>query len=90
MLLIIVPAAAAGTWRMPNGELTLKQRYQAISGILETDGKAIPITNGRLRGDRISFAAGGMTYAGRGSGDSTGGDNDAWNARRAPREAVTR
>jgi SAM-dependent methyltransferase len=90
VLLIIVPADAAGTWRMPNGELTLKQQYQAVSGILETDGKATPITNGRLRGNRISFTAGGTTYAGRVSGNSMRGDDGAWSASRAPQETVTR
>jgi SAM-dependent methyltransferase len=90
VLLIVIPAEVAGTWRMPNGELTLKQQYQAVSGILEKDGTAFPITNGRLRGDLISFTAGGTTYAGRVSGDSMRGDDGAWSASRAPRESVTR
>ena len=82
VLLIIVPADAAGTWRMPQGRLTLSQRYQSVNGILEAGGQAIPITNGRLRGDRISFTAGSTEYVGRVNGDTMRGVNSAWNATR--------
>jgi len=34
----IVPARAAGTHKLPAGELTLRQRYQMLSGTLETEG----------------------------------------------------
>ena len=80
VLLIIVPAYVAGTWRMPKGELVLEQRFQTVSGSLTLDGKLMPVTNGRLRGDRISFAAGGTTYSGRVSGSSMRGDDGAWTA----------
>lgn len=82
VLLIIVPAAAAGTWRMPQGELTLRQRHQSVTGILEADGQAIPITKGRVRGDRISFVAGSIEYVGRINGDTLHGVNGAWSATR--------
>ena len=84
VLLIIVPAVVAGTWRMPAGELALEQRFQAVSGSLSVDGKSTPVTNGRLRGDRISFTAGGTTYSGRVSGDSMRGDAGSWTATRLP------
>src|SRR5207344_1449998 len=31
-LLYIVPAKVAGTWQLPQGELTLEQKFQAVSG----------------------------------------------------------
>jgi len=82
VLLFIVPANAAGTWRMPNGEITLIQKFQTLSGTLSAGGNEMPITSGRLNGDRISFVAGGTTYSGRVSGDDMRGDNGAWTAAR--------
>jgi SAM-dependent methyltransferase len=60
-LLWIVPARVEGTWRLPQGELTLKQEFQMLSGTL---GSA-QISNGKLRGEEISFRAGGADYSGR-------------------------
>ena len=82
VLLFIVPADAAGNWRMPQGEITLVQKFQTLSGTLSAGGNATPITNGRLQGDRISFTAGSATYTGRVSGDAMRGDNGAWAAAR--------
>jgi hypothetical protein len=88
-LLWIVPAKAEGTWQLPRGELTLKQNFQLISGTLKSGSQSMPITNGRLRGDQISFSAGGAQYTGRLSGNAiegtvkSGGSNSKWNATRA-------
>jgi SAM-dependent methyltransferase len=60
-LLWIVPARVGGTWRTPKGDLSLKQKFQVVSGTL---GKE-PIEYGRLRGDEISFKVGETTYEGR-------------------------
>lgn len=67
-----VPAKVGGTWTLPQGELTLKQEFQTISGLLKAGDKVLPVT-GRLRGDRIMFKAGGADYAGRVTGDSIEG-----------------
>ena len=64
-LLWIVPAKAAGTWRTPQGNLTLTQQFQMVSGTLGSEA----IMNGRLRGDEISFSAGGAQYTGRVNGN---------------------
>ena len=48
VLMWIVPAKVEGTWTMPEGRLTLTQKYQMVSGTLGSQ----PITDGRLRGDR--------------------------------------
>ena len=72
-LLFIVPAKVAGTWRLPKGELVLEQTYQKVSGALLAGGASAPITNGRLRGDQISFSVGGTDYVGRVNGDAMDG-----------------
>ena len=64
-LLWIVPAKVGGTHKLPQGELQLKQEFQMISGTLRTEGKTIAIANGRVRGEEISFRAGGRDYRGR-------------------------
>ena len=66
-LLWIVPAKVAGTWQTDAGELLLDQQFQEVSGRLVTDDGAVAVTDGRLRGDRIRFRAGGASYTGRGA-----------------------
>ena len=69
-LLWIVPAKVEGSWSTPQGTLTLKQQFQNISGTL---GSA-PISDGKLKGDEITFTAGGTKYSGRVNGNQiTGG-----------------
>ena len=82
-LLWIVPAKVEGTWRLPQGELTLKQEYQMVSGTLGTT----PISEGKLRGSDITFKAGDALYTGRVSGNSMEGTvgGQRWTAVRAAR-----
>jgi Methyltransferase domain len=87
-LLWIVPAKVAGTWQLPQGELALKQTFQMISGTIRSGNVSTPITNGRLRGDQISFTAGGGQYTGRVNGNVMegnvkGGTDSKWRATRA-------
>ena len=87
-LLWIVPAKVAGTWQLPQGELALKQTFQMISGTIRSGNVSTPITNGRLRGDQISFSAGGNQYTGRVNGNVIegnvkGGTDPKWRATRA-------
>ena len=80
----IVPAKVAGSWKLPQGELTLKQTFQMISGTLK-NGNAATQVSGKLNGDQIAFTAGNVQYSGRVSGNSmegTAGDNK-WSATRA-------
>jgi SAM-dependent methyltransferase len=60
----IVPAKVAGTWTIPQGTLTLEQKYQEVSGTLRTGGKSMRISDGKLRGTEITFVAGDMRYTG--------------------------
>jgi SAM-dependent methyltransferase len=86
-LLWIVPAKVEGNWKLGAGELALKQEFQMVSGTLTTNGKPSPVT-GRLRGDQITFTAGGTEYTGRVAGDAMDGavkanaTNGNWSATR--------
>jgi hypothetical protein len=72
-LLWIVPAKVQGTWKTPQGNLTLTQQFQMLTGNL--GGTAI--SNGKMNGDQITFTAGGTTYTGRVSanGNAIAGSN---------------
>ena len=73
-LLYIVPAKVAGTWRLPQGNLTLAQNFQMLSGTLAAGSTNASITNGRLNGDQIRFTVGGTEYTGRVNGDAMTGE----------------
>ena len=66
-LLWIVPAQVGGTHQLPEGELTLKQSFQKLSGTLRTNGRTVPV-EGRVRGEEIAFTAGGREYRGKANG----------------------
>src|SRR4030095_14489970 len=68
-LLWIVPAKVEGTWQLPQGELTLKQSFQMLSGTLQTGNSASEITNAKMIGDQIVFTASGQQYTGRVNGN---------------------
>jgi hypothetical protein len=82
----IVPAKVGGTWKLAQGELTLKQTFQSISGTLKSGNVSAPV-KGKLNGDQISFTAGNATYTGQVNGNAIdgtvkGGSNGKWNATR--------
>ena len=82
----IVPAKVEGTWQTPQGELTLKQTYQMLTGTLKAGNNSTAIANGKLNGDQITFSAGGNDYSGRVSGNAIEGvakSSSAWKATRA-------
>ncbi len=85
----IVPAKVAGAWRFENGDLTFEQKYQMISGTMRSGNVVHPITNGRLKGEEITFTAGDITYTGRVNGNiiegasGSGASGSAWRATRA-------
>ena len=85
----IVPAKVGGAWQLPQGELTLKQEFQMLTGTLKTGDASTPIADGKMRGSEISFTAGGTQYTGRVSGNAiegatkTGANAGKWTATRA-------
>jgi SAM-dependent methyltransferase len=94
----IVPAKVAGVWRLPQGELTLTQNFQTVTGTLKTGDRTVPVRGGRLRGDQIIFSAGGA-YSGNVNANSiegvviSGGTESKWSATRGaagPAAAPTR
>jgi hypothetical protein len=79
----VVPAKVQGTWQLPQGNLVLNQQFQMVSGTLGST----PISNGRLRGDEITFSASSVRYTGRVNGNVirgtlTGGSGGTWTATR--------
>jgi hypothetical protein len=66
----IVPAKVEGAWEVPGrGTLTLFQTYQMVSGSLDKS----QVSQGRLRGDELTFTAGGTTYTGKVDGNTIRG-----------------
>ena len=88
-LMWIVPARVHGTWRVPDGEIAFDQTFQTVTGTIKTASGSAPIVNGRLRGEEITFVAGGDEYTGRVTGDTMQGQvkgpegERAWSATRA-------
>jgi precorrin-6B methylase 2 len=68
-LLWIVPAKVEGTWQLGENPLALKQQFQMVSGSLGSQA----ISDGRLRGDEITFTVGNAKYTGRVDGNTIKG-----------------
>jgi precorrin-6B methylase 2 len=73
-LLYYVPAKVAGTWKTPQGELTLTQTFQMVTGTLTANGKPVAVT-GKLRGEQLTLQAGGTQLTGKVVGDRIEGTN---------------
>ena len=86
-LLWIVPARVEGTWKLSQGQLTLKQSFQMISGTLNSGTNTVALS-GRLNGEQISFTTGDAQYTGRLRGDvmegtfTSSGSTGTWSASR--------
>ena len=79
-LLYIVPAKAAGRWRLQKGELELEQKFQMLTGTFNLSGVSTAVEGGRLLGEQITFTLGGKEYKRQVSADGMAGDG--WNATR--------
>lgn len=71
-MLWIVPAKVEGTWQTPQGELTLKQTFQMLTGTLKNGNVVTPIT-GKMNGEQITISGGGSDYSGRVVGNAIEG-----------------
>jgi len=60
----VVPRKVAGTYSVAQGEVTLKQQFQMLTGTLKSGDTSEDI-KGRVRGEAIEFSAGGRRYTGR-------------------------
>ena len=87
IFLWIVPAVAGGNWAITeadgrNAALSIEQRFQELTGTLAGTGGTWELEQARLRGTRLSFTAGGRTWAGTVGDAAIAGENGAWSARR--------
>jgi precorrin-6B methylase 2 len=84
----IIPAKVEGTWKLADGELTLKQEFQMVSGTLKTGKKSIDLSAGRIRGNEIAFSSGSDFYTGTIDGNKmegsvkSGSETKKWSATR--------
>jgi SAM-dependent methyltransferase len=69
VLLHIVPARVEGAWRGSGMALDLTQAFQKVAGSVTATAGPATIENGVLRGERLTFTAGGTSYTGQVSGD---------------------
>ncbi len=60
----IVPAKVAGTHKTAQGELTLEQAFQKVTGTLRAKGKAVPV-NGTVKGEDVVLSVNGREMRGR-------------------------
>lgn len=81
----IVPASVGGKWRSPEGELTLTQQFQKVSGAFTGKGAGATVS-GRLVGDRITLRIGDSEVEGVVNGKviagtmKSGGAGGGWTA----------
>ena len=85
--LYVVPANVAGTWALPDGELTLEQQFQNVTGTREIGGIHVAVENGKLRGNEIRFTVNAVEYTGVVNGDTMRGvargrETSEWTAKR--------
>jgi len=85
----IVPAKVEGKWTLSSGgELTFVQQFQMLTGRIKAGGKDLPITEGRLRGNEITFKVGADMYEGKIAGKkmegtfTSGAKTGKWSASR--------
>ena len=65
----VVPRKVAGTYSVAQGEVTLKQQFQMLTGALKSGGTSVEV-KGRVRGELIELSAGDKRYTGRLKGKS--------------------
>jgi len=58
----VVPAKVEGSWKSDNGELMLTQKFQTVSGTMKKGWRYYDVSNGKLRGDMLSFTCNKVNY----------------------------
>ena len=81
-MLWIVPAKVEGTWTTPQGDLKLSQQFQKVTGSMGSSA----ISEGKLKGDELTFKVGATTYTAKVNGSTiTGnGGSGSWTATKKP------
>ena len=65
----MVPRQVTGTYNVPQGQLTLKQEFQMLTGTLTSGGARVEL-KGRVRGEDIELSVGNKRYRGRLNGNT--------------------
>ena len=86
--LFIIPARVEGKWQLPEGVLSLTQKYQMVVGTYTPKTGAPSEVTGRLRGSTITVAVGKNEYEGTVSGNRLEGASKS--SPGAPRIVATR
>ncbi len=89
IMLYIIPAKVAGTWRTAEGELRLEQKAQWLTGTLRSGDSIRHIELGRVHGEQVSFRLGGVEHSAmlKGNmlaGNMKGRNPGTWTATRLP------
>lgn len=63
VMLYVVPAKVAGTWRTAEGELRLEQKAQWLTGTLHAGDSIRRIDFGNVQGEQATFSLGGAEYS---------------------------
>ena len=72
-----MPANASGAWKLAGSDFLIEQKFQKFKGSLG----GVPVEEGRLHGDEISFIVGGVQYYGSVNGSEMRGLRPkAWRA----------
>lgn len=70
-LMWIVPAKVEGTWKIGQDELNIHQEFQMVTGTLKHGDQISNISEGKLKGDIITFRIDGAAYSGQIKGKNT-------------------
>ena len=65
----IVPAKMEGKWKLPDGEITVNQEFQKITGAFVSGGKTVQFA-GKVTGDTFKLSADKVEYTGEIHGNS--------------------
>ena len=65
----------ATSWGTPQGDLKLTQQFQVVTGSLGSQA----ISQGKMKGDEISFKVGNTTYTGKVEGSTIRGNGPSGN-----------
>ncbi|MGE4334774.1 MAG: cyclopropane-fatty-acyl-phospholipid synthase family protein [Pigmentiphaga sp.] len=85
VMLWIIPAKVGGVWQVAGSDpfvLELEQNFQRLEGAAIRGDERIELTDGRVRGDQITFTIDGNTYQGRIGNEAISGDDGTWHALR--------
>lgn len=88
VLLYVVPAHVAGTWRSTDGEMRLAQQIREVGGTMSVGATESALADAAISGDHLTFAVNGAHYDVRVDGDTMTGTVTRDGAAAAPWRAT--